>query len=139
MKKLKLLKTILKQTKADQVLLTYLLSIFGFALIIFLAEDSFSNYGDALWYCYEVISTIGFGEFTVVTLPARICSVLLTVYSLLVIAIITGVVTNYYIQLTQLRNNETVVNFIDKLENLPSMSKEELQQLSENVHKFRNR
>ncbi len=139
MKRLKILKTILKQTKADQVLFTYILSIFLLAFIIFLAEDTFPSYGDALWYCYEVISTIGFGEFTVVTLTARLCSVFLTVYSLLVIAIITGVITNYYIQLTQLRNNETVVNFIDKLENLPQLSKEELQQLSENVHKFRNR
>ena len=52
-----------------------------------------------LWYCYEVISTAGFGDVVAVTFIGKMCSVLLTIYSLFVVAIATGVVVNFYTQM----------------------------------------
>jgi len=44
-----------------------LLSQFGFvvgdALFIWLFDPAIATFGDALWYCCAVISTVGFGDF----------------------------------------------------------------------------
>ena len=50
--------------------------------------------------CYAVISTAGFGDIVVTTFAAKVVSVLLTAYSIVVIALVTGVIVNYYNQLT---------------------------------------
>ena len=101
-----------------------------------LADPEITNYGDALWYCYAVISTIGFGDVIVTSVIAKVCSVLLTVYSILVIALITGVVVNFYNQLLQVQQKETISAFADRLQRLPELSNEELKEISDNAKKF---
>ncbi len=137
MKKLRILRDILRQTNSDKFLISYVLFVLADALVIWLVEPGIKGYFDALWFCYEVVSTTGFGELVVATAIGRIASVLLTVYSLLVIAIITGIVTNFYIQIMQRRQNGTLANFRDRLEHLPELSREELATLSEEVKNFR--
>ena len=67
MKRLKLLWIILKRTKATQIILGFVLFLFANAAVIQLVEPNINRYGDALWYCYAVISTAGFGDFVTVT------------------------------------------------------------------------
>ena len=137
MKKIKVLWLILKRTKADRILSGFFLFLFAAAGIIQLAEPDITRYGDALWYCYAVISTAGFGDVVAVTFLGKICSVLLTVYSIFVVAIVTGVVVNYYGQIVEMQRRETAMMFLDKLERLPELSKEELEDISKRVKKFR--
>jgi len=66
-----------------------------------------------------------------------LASVLLTIYSLIVIAIITGVIVNYCTQIIQLRQKESLVAVLNDLEHLEEMSKEELAELSNRVKHFR--
>ena len=129
MKKIKVLWLILKRTKADRILS-------GFFLFLF-AEPDITRYGDALWYCYAVISTAGFGDVVAVTFLGKICSVLLTVYSIFVVAIVTGVVVNFYSQLVEMHDRETLTIFMDKLEHLPDLSKEELETISQKIKQLR--
>lgn len=136
MKKLRILKQILIRTRAHKILFSYLLFILADALIILIAEPDINNYFDALWYCYATLSTVGFGDIVVTTLIGKIASILLTIYSLLAIAIITGVVVNYYDQIIQIQQDETLAAIIHKLEHLPECSKEELAQISENAKKI---
>ncbi len=136
MKKLRILKSILVRTHTTQILFSYLLFILADALVIQLAEPQIHTYGDALWYCYAVLSTAGFGDIVVSTLIGKIASVLLTVYSLVAIALITGVIVNYYNQIIQIRQKETLAAFIDKLEHLPQLSREELAEMSEKAKQF---
>ena len=72
-----------------------------------------------------------------VTFIGKICSVLITVYAVYAIAIITGVVVNFYTQMVEMQRKETLTMFMDKLERLPELSKEELEVISKNVKKFR--
>ncbi len=137
MKKLKLLWIILKRTRATQILLGFVLFLFATATVIQIAEPSINRYGDALWYCYAVISTAGFGDFVAVTFIGKICSVLLTIYAAFVIAIVTGVVVNFYTQMVEMQRKETLTMFMDKLERLPELSKEELESISKKVREFR--
>ncbi len=87
---------ILKKTGAGKILVSFLAFVFIIALIIFIFDPSIKTYRDALWYCYAVISTAGFGDIVATKPISKICSVLLTCYSALVLAIVTGVVVNYY-------------------------------------------
>ena len=137
MKKLKLLWIILKRTKATQILLGFVLFLFATAAVIQIAEPNINHYGDALWYCYAVISTAGFGDFVAVTFIGKICSLLLTIYAVFVIAIVTGVVVNFYTQMVEMQRKETLTMFMDKLERLPDLSKEELESISKKVQEFR--
>lgn len=137
MKRLRLLWTILKQTRADKILSGFVIFLLMLAAIIQMVEPQINRYQDALWYCYAVISTAGFGDLVVTTLIGKVCSILLTIYALFVIAIITGVVVNYYTQLVELQKKETLSLFMDKLERLPELSKEELEAISQKIKHLR--
>lgn len=52
-----------------------------------------------------------------------------TIYSILIAAITTGVVVNYYNQIIQLQQKETLTAFLHKLERLPGFSTKELEDL----------
>ena len=84
-----------------------------------------------------MISTAGFGDIVAVTLIGKTCSVLLTIYTLFVVAIVTGVVVNFYTQLVELQRKETLAAFMDKLERLPELSKDELETISRNIKRYR--
>lgn len=133
----KVLWLVLKNTRADRILSSYLLFVFVDAALIWIFEPTIHTYRDALWYCYAVISTAGFGDVVVTRFIPKALSVLLTAYSLLSLAILTGVVVNYYIQVIELRNKETLAAFMDRLERLPDLDTEELRQLSQQVKNFR--
>lgn len=136
MKRLRILRNILVRTKTNRILIIYLIFVLLSALIIFLVDPAITRYGDALWYCYAVISTAGFGDVVATTMLSKILSVLVTAYSTIVIAIVTGVVVNFYTQIIELQRKETLTAFMDKLEHLETMSKEELKEISSQVKKF---
>lgn len=138
MKKLRILGGVFKRTGADRVLLSYLLFVFADALVILLVEPGIHRYGDALWYCYAVLSTAGFGDIVAATLVGKLCSVALTAYSLFALAILTAVVVNYFTQIIEIRQKNTLAAFMDRLERLPELTPEELEELSKNVHRFRD-
>ena len=137
MKRLKLFWKILTETGASSLLLSYVVFVFIDAALITLTEPTFTTYKQGLWYCYAVISTAGFGDLVVTTLLPRVLSVILTIYSTLVIAITTGVIVNYYSTVTNIKNKETLDSFMDRLENLPDLSKDELREMAQQVKKFR--
>ena len=137
MRRLKVLAGILKRTRADKILVGFIVFLFAVAAVIELAEPDINRYGDALWYCYAVISTAGFGDVVAVTFIGKICSVLLTVYAIFVTAIVTGVVVNFYTQMVEMQRKETLAMFMDQLERLPELSSEELENISRKVRQFR--
>lgn len=139
MRKLRLLKEVLVRTNADKILIAYVVFVLVSALAVLIVEPNIDKYGDALWYCYAVVSTTGFGDVIVVTAFAKIVSVLVTVYSTIVIAIVTGVVVNFYTEVAERQRKETFANFMDKLERLDTLSKEELAQMSSQVKEFKKK
>lgn len=136
MKKLRLLKNILTKTKTDKIIFSYLLFIFADALVIQLFEPDINRYGDALWYCYTVVSTIGFGDIIAQTFIGKLASVALTVYSIIAVAIITGVIVNFYNQIIEIQQKDTIAAFVSKLENLPELSDQELKEMAEQAKNF---
>lgn len=138
MKKLRILGRLMKHTGADRILLGFLFFYIVCAFIIWLTEPQISTFWDAVWYCYAVITTVGFGDVVVTSHLSRIISMILSAYAVLVIAIITGVVVNYYNQIMEMRQSETITAVLDRLEQLPEMSKDELEELSGRIKTMRN-
>ena len=137
MKKMRVLWSVMRQTKASEILISYLVFVFVDAFFIFLIDPAIHTYGNALWYCCAVIVTAGFGDLVATVTLSKIATVILMIYSVIVIAIVTGVIVNFYSQLICIRQENTLAAFIDKLENLPELSKEELKELSSSVKALR--
>ena len=136
MKKTRLLKIVLKRTGAFKLLCTYIVVFVAVSIGIMIVEPNINRLIDSLWYSFSVATTIGFGDITAVTIIGRILSIFLSICSILIIAVVPGIITSYYIESTKLREKESSAKFLDDLERLPELSKEELTALSERVKNF---
>ena len=136
MKRMRVLRRVMHDTGASKIWSGFLLLFFASALVIWLLEPGIKTYGNALWYCYTVVTTIGFGDIVAQHLISRILSVCLSISAAVAFALITGVIVNFYTQLTQLRHKETLAALIDKLERLPELPPEELEEISCKVRAF---
>lgn len=139
MKRIQVMKRVLRESGASKIWAAFLVQFFVSGAIIWLREPEFHRYGDALWYLYAVVTTIGFGDLVAQHFLSRVLSVLLSISAAVVIALVTGVILNYFIQMHELKNQETVSAFLDKLEHLPELPPEELEQLSRKVKEFRDK
>ena len=93
---LKTLARIIRKTYAAEIIFGLLLLIFSFSYLFTVLEENLSDYWDAVWYCFAIVTTIGFGDFTAVTLIGRVLSVILGIYGIVVVALITSVIVNFY-------------------------------------------
>ena len=132
----RLLRSLFKVMGADKVFISYFIFFFISATVIWIFEPHINKLGDSLWYCFVASTTIGFGDYTAVTIVGRIFTVIRSIYSLGVVAIFTAVITSYFMESSKLKANENVRKFIDDLEHLDELSKEELKELSNKVKKI---
>ena len=102
-------------------------------------EPDITTFSDGLWYCFAASTTIGFGDIVAVTAAGRILTVILVLYGIFVIALIPGVVVNYFVEFNKIRYNESLLMFMDRLEHLDTLSKEELREISQNIRNFRGK
>lgn len=137
MKKLRVLRAVLKKTKADKIILGFVMFLLVCAFIILLVEPDITRYIDALWYCYAVFSTTGFGDIVATTFITKVLSVLITVYTLFAVAVVTGVVVSFYNGCVESQFKESKTVFLDKLQRLPQLSKEELEEIAEKAKKWK--
>ena len=96
--RLDLLRNIVQQTYAAEIIFGLLLLIASFSFVLLYTDpESFGDkYTNALWYCFAVVTTIGFGDMTAVSTIGRILSVILGVYGIIVVALITSIIVNFY-------------------------------------------
>ncbi len=121
----------------DKIIGIYLIWFFISAVLILIFEPSIETYADSLWFCFASATSIGYGDFAAVTIIGRIITIVLAVYSIAIIAIVTAVITSFFTDLVKFRANESAGKFLDDLEHLPELSKEELEDLSRRVRDFR--
>jgi len=128
---------IIKITKMDKILSSFIIFIVFSSFIFAAVEPNIHSFRDGIWYSFSVFSSCGFGYIVAVTTLGRILSVVIGVYSIFVIALVPGVVVSYYIEFMHIKKGETVSMYMDKLENLPNLSKEELESISDEIKKKR--
>ena len=82
--RLDILKDILKRTYAAEILFGIVLLIVLFSVVLPAIEPGIGDFGDALWYCFAIVTTIGFRDISSVSVPGRILSVILGIYGIIV-------------------------------------------------------
>ena len=90
------LKRIIKKTYAAEILSGIMLLIVAFSFIMPAFEPGIKNFGDSLWYCFAIVTTIGFGDITAVSAIGRVMSVILGLYGIIVVSLITSIIVNFY-------------------------------------------
>ena len=95
--RLDLLRDIVQQTYAAEIIFGLLLLIASFSFVLVYTDQAFEGrYSNALWYCFAVVTTIGFGDLTATSSIGRILSVVLGIYGIIVVALITSIIVNFY-------------------------------------------
>lgn len=82
MRKLRALKNVLHHTRADKILISYLIFVLIDALVIWMVDPGIDTYGNSLWYCCTTILTAGYGDEVAITFVFKIATVLLMIYSI---------------------------------------------------------
>ena len=99
--KLGILLKIIRKTFVGEILFGLITLIFVFSLLFYTMEEGFATYGDALWYSFAVVTTIGFGDFFAKGLIGRLLTVILGIYGIIVVAALTSVIVNFYQESTK--------------------------------------
>ena len=107
---------ILRKTYAIEILYGLIILIIATALMLSILEPSITNIGDALWYCFAIVTTIGFGDFAATSVIGRILSVVLGIYGIIVVALITSIIVNFYNETKKENDDKIIKEEIDKLE-----------------------
>lgn len=128
-----------KTTGSTKVFFTYLIFYLITSLLICFFEPGIETVSDSLWYCFAVATTVGLGDYTSVTLPGRILTIVLSIYSIGVIAIFTAVITSFFTSVSKSEASESASHFIDDITHLSELSKEEIESLQKRIHNFLNR
>ena len=101
--KLNILMKIIRRTYALEILFGLGMLIISFSYVLqYFDQDTFHSFGDGLWYCFAVVTTIGFGDIAAVSLAGRILSVILGIYGIIVVSLITSIIINFY---TEVKND----------------------------------
>jgi len=94
--KINTLGKIIFRTYALEIIFGLLTLIVAASLILMYEEPTMTYFPNALWYCFAVVTTIGFGDFYATTLIGRLVTVLLGIYGIVVVAVITSIIVNFY-------------------------------------------
>lgn len=129
--------TIVRVSGLLPITMSFIAGFLLVSLLIAAVEPGIPTFGDAAWFLFTVIITIGLGDFTCVTLVGRLASAVLSLYSVFYLALITGTVVNYCSERLKAQRNESIAAFIDQLERLPELSHDELVALSEHIKRMR--
>lgn len=114
--KFKILFKIILNTFSLEILFGLLTMIVCFSLVFMKIEPDIATFPEGLWYCFAVVTTIGFGDYTAITPLGRILTVILGLYGLIVVAVITSIVVNFYNE-TSGKKDQKELKEISKEEN----------------------
>ena len=91
-----MLQKIIKKTYASEIILGLFLLICAFSYIFPFVEENIPTFTDGMWYSFAIVTTIGFGDLTATSFIGRILSVILGIYGIIVVALITSIIVNFY-------------------------------------------
>ena len=137
MKTVKRIYLVLNKTGALKIFLGFIIICILSSIIFMLVEPSINNIRDGIWYCFVASTTIGFGDIYAVTTIGRILTIFVSLCGIFVFAMMTGVVVSYYNEYLNIKQKESISLFLEKLEDLPNLSKKELEEISDKVKKIR--
>lgn len=113
--KIDVIKKIIKKSLVKEIILSLLIIVVLCSVYFTIVEPNITSYVDALWYSFAVITTIGFGDVSVVTTFGRILSVVLGISGIVVVALFTSFIVNLYNEANQKRVEKNLQKSIKNL------------------------
>jgi len=92
-----------KENRLSRVIMGLLIIIMLTSLVIFVIEHvsgngSFGGVGDALWWAFVTMFTVGYGDITPITPLGRILAVIIVVSGISLTAIFTAEIASYFVE-----------------------------------------
>lgn len=94
--KLKTLFQIIFRTFALEIILGLLTLMVAASIVFMYFEPNITSFAEGLWYSFATVTTIGFGDYAATTIIGRIATVILGIYGIVVVAVITSIIVNFY-------------------------------------------
>ena len=107
---------IIKKSLVNEIILGLLILIILCSVYFTVVEPNLTSYVDALWYSFAVITTIGFGDISVVTTLGRILSVILGISGIVVVALFTSFIVNFYNEMNKKIEERKLKKMIENAE-----------------------
>ena len=136
MKALRRIGKLLVRTGAIKIFGAYVAVLIIGGIVMTFIEPQVHGVFEGFYYCFVASTTVGFGDIVPVTVIGRIITIVVTSVGILTVAVVPGVVVAYYTEYLKIKEKETVSTFLEKLERLPELNKEELTELSDKVKEF---
>ena len=104
-KSLKMIHTILKETKAEltlTVFVTFILLIVSSTLMYYIESDDqpekFANIGQAFWWSVATLTTVGYGDVYPITPLGKFLSAIIALIGIGFVALPTGIISSAFIE-----------------------------------------
>lgn len=123
--KINVIADIIKKSLVYEILLGLAILVVLCSIYFTLVEVKMTTYVDSLWYSFSLITTIGLGDFSVGTTLGRILSVLLGISGIIVVALFTSVIVNFYNVANKKREEKEMKKIMEKVE--------EIEEIEENI------
>lgn len=123
--KLNVVSKIIKKSLVNEILMILIILIILCSVYFTVVEPNITSYVDSLWYSFSVITTIGFGDVSVVTTFGRILSVVLGISGIVVVALVTSFIVNFYNEMNKRREESTLNRILDEEKKLRETIEEE--------------
>lgn len=130
--RLRMIGKIIRQAGLGHITLVFFLIFMACAVILHFGSPV-GTFGDALWLCFQTVTTIGFGDTPTAGLLCRVVLGVLSLVSVFYLAVVTGVVVAYCNQLVASSAQDSIVRIADELEHLDELTPEQLRELSARV------
>ena len=112
--KINVVSKIIKKSMLFEIIMVLLIIVILCSVYFTLVEVNITSYVDALWYSFAVITTIGFGDVSVTTTFGRMLSVILGVSGIVVVALFTSFIVNFYNEMNRKRDDKKLEEYIDE-------------------------
>ncbi len=133
----KLFVYIFKQTHMTAFLRGFVVFYILCCVLIWQLDPSITSLGDAFWFGFMIVTTIGFGDYTVVHRSSRLITAALGIYGIVIIAFTCGVAASYFFARIKSRQNESISQMLWQLEHVDSLSDDEISDLQRKVRQAR--
>ena len=122
--KLDVLTNIFRKSLVSEILLGLLILIILCSVYFTVVEPSMTSYVDSLWYSFALVTTIGFGDVSVSTTFGRILSVILGINGIVVVALFTSIIVNFYNEMNKKRQDKEMKDILNKVEEIEKIENE---------------
>ena len=135
----RILRHIIRAAKIDVLMVGYLLFILVCAVLLQVIEpQTFSSFEPTLWYLFQTVITVGFGDIIAKSVLGHVITVIVGLSSLAIVGLVSGIAVNFYIEVTRWRRKDSLALFDERMQHLCELSPEDLKKLQADYHAFRS-